>query len=145
MTKCLSETNGFIFPNPGHSMGSLCSSGPQGFRQLTKHILLLLCCPPTMLFTYRRTSGSVRQMNEIAWLSFTELLHRKSWIETLSMMMPKMLMYIDCSQYQILNSLACHKIQAISWHLCFFSNCGWHHGQQSQRRVLNTPSLWLSN
>lgn len=80
MTKCLSETNGFIFLNPGHSMGSLCGSGPQGFRQLTKHILLLLCCPPTMLFTYRRTSGSVQQMNEVAWLSFTEPLHRKSWM-----------------------------------------------------------------
>lgn len=78
MTKCLSETNGFIFLNPGHSMGSLCGSGPQGFRQLTKHILLLLCCLPTMLCTYRRTSGSVQQMNEMAWLSFTEPLRRKS-------------------------------------------------------------------
>lgn len=72
MTKCLSETNGFIFLNPGHSTVSLCSSGPQGFRQLTKHILLLLCCLPTMLFTYRRMGGSVQQMNETAWISLTE-------------------------------------------------------------------------
>lgn len=93
MTKCLSETNGFIFLNPGHSMGSLCGSGPQGFRQLTKHILLLLCCPPTMLFTYRRTSGSVQQMNEMAWLSFTEPLHRKSWLEPLTVIMSKMVIY----------------------------------------------------
>lgn len=93
MTKCLSETNGFIFLNPGHSMGSLCGSGPQGFRQLTKHILLLLCCLPTMLFTYRRTSGSVQQMNEMAWLSFTEPLHRKSWMEPLTVIMSKMVIY----------------------------------------------------
>lgn len=69
----------YFSPIRGHSAGSLCSSGPQGFRRLTKHVLLLLCCPPTMLFTYRRTSGSVRLMNEIARLSVTEPLHRKSW------------------------------------------------------------------
>lgn len=82
MTKCLSETNGFIFLNPRHSSVSLCSSGPQGFRQLTKHILLLLCCLPTMLFTYRRMGGSVQQMNETAWISLTEPIEKfncSSW------------------------------------------------------------------
>lgn len=74
---CFSETNSFIFLNPQYSMGSLCGSGPQGFRLLTKHILLLLCCLPTMLFTYRRTSGSV-QMNQIAWLSLTQPFHRQT-------------------------------------------------------------------
>lgn len=85
-----------FFSIRGHSMGSLCGSGPQGFRQLTKHILLLLCCPPTMLFTYRRTSESVQQMNEKAWLSFTEPLHRKSWSEPLTVIMSKLVIYDWC-------------------------------------------------
>lgn len=101
MTKCLSETNGFIFLNPGNSMQSLCGSGPQGFRQLTKPILLLLCCLPTMLFTYRRTRGSVQQMNEVAWLCFTEPLHRKSWMAPVIVIMPEMVI----SGWWILNNL----------------------------------------
>lgn len=76
MTKCLSETNGFIFLNPGNNMGSLYGSGPLGFRQLTKHILLLLCCPSTMLFTYRRMSASLRLIDKVAWVSYIYPLHR---------------------------------------------------------------------
>lgn len=38
MTKCLFETIEVDFcPNPGYSVGSLCCSGSQRFRQLTKH------------------------------------------------------------------------------------------------------------
>lgn len=38
MTKCLCETIEVDFsPNPGYSVGSLCDSGSQRFRQLTKH------------------------------------------------------------------------------------------------------------
>lgn len=38
MTKCLCETIGVDFsPNPGYSVGSLCGSGSQWFRRLTKH------------------------------------------------------------------------------------------------------------
>lgn len=38
MTKCLCETIEVDFsPNPGYSVGSLCCSGSQRFRRLTKH------------------------------------------------------------------------------------------------------------
>lgn len=38
MTKCLCETIEVDFsPNPGYSVGSLCGSGNQQFRRLTKH------------------------------------------------------------------------------------------------------------
>lgn len=60
-----------------HRAESLCSSGPQGFRPLTKHTLLLLCryCrPTTMLLTYR--SWGVQLMSEMAEFSFRQLFFR---------------------------------------------------------------------
>lgn len=51
MTKCI-ETIGWTLPSiRRHSEGSLCGSGPQDFRQLTKQLLLALDWLAAMLFS----------------------------------------------------------------------------------------------
>lgn len=68
MTKCI-ETIGWTLPSiRRHSEGSLCGSGPQDFRQLTKQLLLALDWLAAMLFspTGKRLCESAG-LNEVAW------------------------------------------------------------------------------
>lgn len=67
MTKCI-ETIGWTLPSiRRHSEGSLCGSGPQDFRRLTKQLLLALDWLAAMLFspTGKRLCESAG-LNEVA-------------------------------------------------------------------------------
>lgn len=65
MTKCI-ETIGCTLPSiHRHSKGSLCGSGPQDFRQLTKQLLFALDWLAAMLF--RPTGKKAVQVSRAEW------------------------------------------------------------------------------
>lgn len=63
MTKCIETIGGTLASIRQHSEESLCGSGPQDFRQLTKQLLLALHWTAAMLF--RPTGKSLCLLNEV--------------------------------------------------------------------------------
>lgn len=100
MTKCI-ETIGWTLPSiRWHSEGSLCGSGPQDFRQLTKQLLLTLDWLAAMLFspTGKGLCESAR-LNEVIWpWSSVHLLpHQARSSRFLSVVFCKPLLYCICA------------------------------------------------